>query len=524
MKREKIFTIYTMTIALVGIVIPLLYVILKKPPFPPVLDYTAFFIVAAVAAVLYIQVENTIVSFEIAIFYFLTLVFGPYTGSFTAMIVILIVWIFKAIYFHFKEKISIVSVLQSGAFNAGLYGIIFLIGGVTYISLYPAKYAYVASIFAIILSNEIIFMLKSLIEGENIKKYILEEALLSDILEMCIYPLGISMAFLYSDYGLSSLSPLLIAILLLSYMGKSMSDFQIKLSRRIKEESELNKIARALGGILDPGVLVKKILEETLRFTRAKKVIFIPMRRLPCLRKAIMYDGVNFTSLTKGEAKKLPYTLALEVKSGGAFYAEILVDTPSPISKEEMILANNLIEIISKSLNNAILYKESIVDGLTGLYTRRYFENRLKEEIKRSDRYGDIFSLVMFDLDNFKYINDAFGHLIGDKALQQFAKCIKRILRKSDLAARWGGDEFVVILPGAKEEEALEIGKRLEKELKNNPVVHKDQKIVIDVSFASVTYTPSSRLKAKDLFHKVDALLLKEKQKKGNRQITPEDN
>jgi len=519
MKREKISNLYAVIVALVGITLPLLLIILKKPPFPPLLDYTAFLIVSGVSAVLYVQVRNTIVSFEIAIFYFLTLVFGPYTGSFTAMIIILIVWVFKAFYFHFKEEANILSVLQSGAFNAGLYGSIFLIGGLTYKSFYPAKYAYVISIFAILFSNEIIFILKSLIEGENIKKYILEEALLSDILEMCIYPLGISMAFLYSDYGLSALSPLLVTILLLSYMGRSMSDFQIKLARRIKEESELNKIARDLGGILDPSVLVKKILEETYRFTRARKVIFIPVRKLPCVRKAIMYDGNNYTSLTKEDAKKFSYTLALEVKSGGAFYAEILVDTASRISKEEMILANNLMEIISKSLNNAILYKESIVDGLTGLYTRRYFENRLKEEIKRSDRYGDVFSLVMFDLDNFKYINDAFGHLVGDKALRQFAKCIKKILRKSDLAARWGGDEFVVILPSAKEEEALEIAKRLEKELRNNPVTHKDQKISIEVSFASVTYTPGSNLKAKDLFHKVDALLLKEKKKKGNREV-----
>jgi len=514
MNRAKISSIYRTAITLAGIIIPLLYVILKKPSFPPLFDYAAFFIVSAVAAVLYVQVKSTIVSFEIAIFYFLTLVFGPYIGSFTAMIVILTVWIFKSIYFYFKKKVSFVRVLQIGVFNAGLYGIIFLVGGLTYVSLYPAKYAYVVSIFVIILTNEIIFMLKSLIEGENIRKYILEEALLSNILEMCIYPLGISMAFLYSDYGITSLSPLLINILLLSYMGKSMSDFQIKLERRIKEESELNKIARALGGILDPGILVKKILEKTLIFTGAKKVIFVPFRKLIFFKKAIMYDGVNFTPLTKEEAKKLPYTLAFEVKSGDALYGKILVDTPSPMTEEEMILVDNLIEIISKSLNNAILYKESIVDGLTGLYTRRYFENRLKEEIKRSDRYVNIFSLVMFDLDDFKQINDAFGHLVGDKALQQFAKCIKGILRTSDLAARWGGDEFVAILPGANGKEALEIARRLKRELKNNPVVHKDQKIFIDVSFAGVTYTPGSRLKAMDLFHKVDALLLKEKQKK----------
>jgi len=94
-----------------------------------------------------------------------------------------------------------------------------------------------------------------------------------------------------------------------------------------------------------------------------------------------------------------------------------------------------------------VLIDMAYKDHLTKLYNRRYFEESLKKELCRFERYGYIFSICMIDINNFKYINDAYGHLKGDEILKNFAEILIANSRSSDIACRWGGDEFAVILP-----------------------------------------------------------------------------
>jgi diguanylate cyclase len=90
-------------------------------------------------------------------------------------------------------------------------------------------------------------------------------------------------------------------------------------------------------------------------------------------------------------------------------------------------------------------------DGLTGLYNRHAFDMRIKSALKALDEDGEQISLVIFDVDNFKHINDTFGHLSGDKVLQKVAQCLKGSFRKNDFIARFGGDEFAVVIEGLDE-------------------------------------------------------------------------
>lgn len=89
-------------------------------------------------------------------------------------------------------------------------------------------------------------------------------------------------------------------------------------------------------------------------------------------------------------------------------------------------------------------------DGLTGLWNRRYFDEQLEIEIERASRYGLTFSLVMADLDNFKRVNDSYGHLVGDSVLIGFSNILKQSLRMSDFAARYGGEEFCILMPSVE--------------------------------------------------------------------------
>src|SRR5205807_73133 len=108
------------------------------------------------------------------------------------------------------------------------------------------------------------------------------------------------------------------------------------------------------------------------------------------------------------------------------------------------------------------VYKMALLDPLTGLFNRRYIEQRLEDEIKRSERHGRPLSVILFDLDEFKQVNDTYGHGAGDALLKAFAERLSKATRGSDASARYGGDEFLVVLPECKPENVQHVLKRLE--------------------------------------------------------------
>ena len=107
------------------------------------------------------------------------------------------------------------------------------------------------------------------------------------------------------------------------------------------------------------------------------------------------------------------------------------------------------------------LKEQATRDWLTGLYNRRYFEETLSDHVEAARRYDRALSLVLFDLDAFKQINDTDGHETGDEALRQFAKTLTSTARKADIVCRFGGDEFAVILPETEFENAVKFAARV---------------------------------------------------------------
>lgn len=139
------------------------------------------------------------------------------------------------------------------------------------------------------------------------------------------------------------------------------------------------------------------------------------------------------------------------------------VNTFSP---EDIRLIKILTDNSSIAIENALLHKKieelAITDGLTGVYNYRYFKESLHKEIKRAERYNLVFSLLMFDIDNFKNINDVYGHLKGDEVLKGLSYIAREIFqREIDVIARYGGEEFVILLPQTTKEKAARIGERL---------------------------------------------------------------
>ena len=126
----------------------------------------------------------------------------------------------------------------------------------------------------------------------------------------------------------------------------------------------------------------------------------------------------------------------------------------------------------------------SITDPLTGLLNRRYIEERLTEEINRSDRTGEPVSFMMLDVDEFKSYNDRYGHPAGDEALEMIGQVLRENLRGADVAARYGGEEFSVLLPETNTEEAQAIAERIRKHVEDTKFPKR--RVTVSIGIASL--------------------------------------
>jgi diguanylate cyclase (GGDEF)-like protein len=164
--------------------------------------------------------------------------------------------------------------------------------------------------------------------------------------------------------------------------------------------------------------------------------------------------------------------------------------------------------------------KLSIIDDLTQLYNSRHFYAQLEIEIERSNRYGQPLTLLLLDLDNFKTFNDKYGHVEGDYVLSQLGQVIKRCLRETDSAYRYGGEEFTIMLPMTTSKEGIVTAKRIQMELRKeafSPVL--GQEVYMTVSIGLAQYKPKEEMKK--FVQRVDQLMYQAK-KDGRDRICPE--
>ena len=155
--------------------------------------------------------------------------------------------------------------------------------------------------------------------------------------------------------------------------------------------------------------------------------------------------------------------------SGGVFDEEDLRLIQSFATHAAIVMERNVFYNRAEELK-----KLTITDPLTGLLNRRYLYERLKDEVARSARYSHRLSLIMLDLDGFKYCNDTLGHPFGDTALKNVAEALQNTVRSMDIVARYGGDEFMVILPETAQTLAIDIAERLRNNVANQVVLSRE--------------------------------------------------
>lgn len=161
------------------------------------------------------------------------------------------------------------------------------------------------------------------------------------------------------------------------------------------------------------------------------------------------------------------------------------------------------------------IYRLMTYDGLTGVHNKRYFHETLEREVSRCKRYGRVLSLIVFDIDLFKSVNDTYGHIAGDAVLRQLASLVRVNIRREDIFARVGGEEFALILPETQGPEASAVADKIRKLVEASEFSFDTITIPVTVSLGVGSLDPADS--AESLFAKADANLYRAKQAGRNR-------
>ena len=152
-------------------------------------------------------------------------------------------------------------------------------------------------------------------------------------------------------------------------------------------------------------------------------------------------------------------------------------------------IAQNVAVAIERARNYEYAQKVSMVDELTTLYTRRYFLESSQREFRQAERCGEFFSIILVDIDHFKYFNDTYGHPLGDVVLKKLSSVLKSHVRQSDIVARYGGEEFIILLPGTNKTGAAASAEKLRSAVERELVIEvgggKEERVTITAGVAS---------------------------------------
>ena len=141
--------------------------------------------------------------------------------------------------------------------------------------------------------------------------------------------------------------------------------------------------------------------------------------------------------------------------------------------------------LVGSNIENAYheeIYRLTTIDGLTQIFNKRYFVETLEREMGRAQRYRRQLSLIMFDIDHFKEINDNYGHLAGDHILRQLAATVQSRIRREDILARYGGEEFAIVLPELDRDNAITFAEKIRQLIENSVFEFEETRIPLTVS------------------------------------------
>ncbi|HEU5213976.1 MAG TPA: diguanylate cyclase [Gaiellaceae bacterium] len=270
-------------------------------------------------------------------------------------------------------------------------------------------------------------------------------------------------------------------------LGAALNDMAEQLETRLAElEAErargresLARFGQALAATHDSKQLLRIVAAAAVEATSARGC------------RLVSADGsVVVSGDPEGDGKRLILPLTAAGERFGTL--ELVGDS---FSREQRMNAASLVAHAVIALENARLHgmveRQALVDGLTGLANRRASSDAVHAEVARADRLDTPLSVVLADLDGFKDVNDAYGHAVGDEVLRAFADVLRETLRESDVAGRWGGEEFLLLLPGADGDGAAHLAERVRVGLSERAILGAGD-LRVTASFGVAEYRPAS--------------------------------
>lgn len=304
---------------------------------------------------------------------------------------------------------------------------------------------------------------------------------------------------------------------------------------RSEELEELMALGQALANALDPATLQQALWKHLPRFARNRS--FWLLARKADRWDALLHDATEMRTLDKLEQLAVravsPQTCRVDpdgvleeedfcvplIAAGGPVGVMGVRNAP-PLSGEERKALGAAAALIAISVRNMQLFLEtrelSLRDALTGCFNRAHGLETLDAELRRARRSGSPVSILMFDIDHFKTINDQLGHLRGDELLQRVGIHLSKVVRSTDLRCRYGGDEFLVILPDTPAIGAEQVAECVRKELAAISVSGESQTIQITASIGVATSLVGDR-SAATLIERADSALYQAKRAGRNR-------
>jgi diguanylate cyclase (GGDEF)-like protein len=278
-------------------------------------------------------------------------------------------------------------------------------------------------------------------------------------------------------------------------------------SRRAREAVAL--VGEALAATHDPEALLPVIAESAVGATGA-------------VGARLVTDGRE--RVRAGDPERGGAPLSVSLGTSGEHVGSLLIypDPERPFTEEEGRLAHWLAAQASIALENARLHRtveqQAITDDLTGLANRRRFSESLGLEVSRAERFGGSLALVLADLDDFKRVNDLYGHQVGDDVLRRFADIMRESVREFDLAVRYGGEEFAVLVPETDLEGGARLAERLAQSLRATRFANRAGEAFTVTSSFGVAAFPGSR-STEELMLTADRALYRAKKEGKNRVI-----
>jgi diguanylate cyclase (GGDEF)-like protein len=272
-------------------------------------------------------------------------------------------------------------------------------------------------------------------------------------------------------------------------LGAALNDMAAQLQARLAELEDERARGREAVARFGEALMATHDSKQLLRIVAAAAVEATSARGC----RIVSADGFVVIS---GDADVEGERLEFGLTAAGAQFGTLEVAGDS-FTEEQRLNAASLTAQAVVALENARLHgmveRQALVDGLTGLANRRACSEALQAETARAERLETPLCVVLADLDEFKDVNDAYGHAVGDEVLRAFAGVLRETLRDSDVAGRWGGEEFLLLLPGADEEGAAQLAERVRAALSGREIPGAAG-LSVTASFGVAEYEPQSSI------------------------------